>query len=118
MAKESAIRYGLNWDPAICINMESTSNHVEKTLGLAQNIRFSIGEINVFLQVHILENPPYKVLLGRPFDTFTGSTNQTKMDGSSELTLTNPNTKVVVTVPTYRRECGPGEMQKQLYQGF
>ena len=72
----------------------------------------------MFMQVHILDNLPYKVLLGRPFDTFTGSTNQTRTDGSSELTLTDPNTEVVVTVPTYRRGCGPEEMQKQHYQVF
>jgi hypothetical protein len=118
MARESAINYGLNWDPALSISMESASKHVERTLGLARNVRFAIGGINLFLQVHILENPPYKILLGRPFDTFTGSTNRTRTDGSSELTLTDPNTKKVVTVPTYQRGCGPEEMQKQHYQGF
>jgi len=72
----------------------------------------------VFLQVHILENLSYKVLLGRLFDMFTGTTNRTRTDGSSELTLTDPNTKVVVTIPTYRRGCGPEELQKQQYQSF
>lgn len=118
MAREIAVRMGLTWDPAIRINMESASNHVERTLGLARNVRFAVGGIEVFLQVHVLERPPYKVLLGRPFDTFTSSVHKTNSDGSSELVLTDPNTKIVAVVPTYKRGQGPEEMQKQAYQGF
>lgn len=118
MAKESAISYGLTWDPSLCFNMESASGHLESTLGLARNVHFSIAGIDVYLQVHILENPPYKILLGRPFEAFTSCVSKTKFDGSTELTLTDPNTKVVAVVPTYERGKGPEELQKQLYQGF
>jgi len=118
MAKESAIRFGLSWDPSLRFNMESASNHVEKTLGLARNVRFSMGGISVFLQVHILANPPYRVLLGRPFETITGCDAKNNTDGSSELTLTDPNTKKTVVLPTYERGVGPEELQKQHYQDF
>jgi hypothetical protein len=118
MARETAIQFGLTWDPTICIEMESASNHVEKTLGLARNVRFSIGGVNVYLQVHILADPPYKILLGRPFDTFTSSVHRTKTDGTSEVVITDPNTKLVANVPTYRRGQGPEELQKQRFQGF
>jgi hypothetical protein len=118
MARETAIQFGLTWDPTICIEMESASNHVEKTLGLARNVRFSIGGVNVYLQVHILANPPYKILLGRPFDTFTSSVHRTKTDGTSEVVITDPNTKLVANVLTYRRGQGPEELQKQRFQGF
>ena len=104
--------------PSLCINMESASNHIEKTLGLARNVRFFVGGINVYLQVHILENPLYRVLLGRPFERFTACNSSTKVDGSSDLTLTDPNSKKVVIVPTYPRGQGPEEIQKQKYQGF
>ena len=118
MSKESAVQFGLTWDPSLRINMESASNHIEQTLGLARNVRFAVGGINVFLQVHILEKPPYKVLLGRPFDTYTSSVHKTAADGSSELVLTDPNTKVMAVVPTYKRGEGPENMQKQAYQDF
>jgi len=118
MARERAVHFGLTWDPSIRINMESASNHLEKTLGLARNVRFAVGGINVFLQVHILEKPPYKILLGRPFDTFTSSVHKTNSNGTSELVLTDPNTKHVAVVPTYKRGQGPEELQKQAYQGF
>ena len=118
MAKEVAVRAGLTWDPSITINMESASNHLEKTLGLARNVRFAVEGLNIFLQVHILEDPPYGVLLGRPFDTFTSSSVKTNPDASSEIIMTDPNTKVTAIVPTYQRGVSPEQMQKQNFQGF
>lgn len=118
MSRESAVHLGLTWDPALRINMESASNHIEKTLGLARNVRFAVGGIEVFLQVHILERPPYRILLGRPFDTFTSSIHKTNSDGSSELVLTDPNSKIVAVVPTYKRGQGPEVIHKQAYQDF
>ena len=118
MAKDTAVHYGLTWDPSLRFNMESASGHLELTLGLARNVRFSIAGIEIFLQVHILENPPYKILLGRPFEAFASCTAKTNLDGSTELTLTDPNSKKVTIVPTYERGKGPEELQKQLYQDF
>ena len=118
MSRETAVQSGLNWDPNIRINMESASNHVEKTLGLARNVRFAVGGLNLFLQVHILDNPPYRVLLGRPFETLTSAIIKTKIDGSSEIVLTDPNSKEVAVVPTYKRGVGPDDLQKQRYQAF
>jgi len=116
MSKEVAVQ--LTWDPSIRINMESASNHLKKTLGLARNICFTVGGINLYLQVHILEKPPYQVLLGRPFFTVTSSMVRTNPDGSSEITLSDPNTRTLVSVPTYVRGVRPEDLQKQKYQAF
>jgi len=118
MAKEVAVQLGLTWDPTIQINMESASNHLEKTLGLARNVNFNVGGLNFLLQVHILEAPPYRVLLGRPFDRHASSIVQTKLDGATELVLTDPNSKRIAIIPTYERGVGPEELQKQKYQSF
>jgi hypothetical protein len=118
MAKATAVQLGLTWDPLIKINMESASNHLEKTLGLAKNVCFEVGDLKLYLQVHILENPPYKILLGRPFEAYTRSVTQTKSDGTSELILTDPNTKRMAIVPTYERGIGPNEIYRQQYQSF
>jgi len=118
MAKETAIQKGLTWDPNLKINMESATNHVVETLGLARNVCFKIGGINVYLQVHIFENPPYKILLGRPFDAFATSVVRTAADGSSELVLTDPNNGQVSIVPTYKRGEGPEQMKQVKSQDF
>ena len=118
MARKVAIELGLNWDPALRINMESASNHVEKTLGLARNVRFDLGGLNIFLQVHILENPPYRVLLGRTFDRYASTELLTNPDGTSVLTVVDPNTKQRAAIPTYERGTGPETLQKQKFQSF
>jgi hypothetical protein len=118
MSKGVATELGLTWDPGIRINMESASSHVEKSLGIAKNVCFRIGGLNLFLQVHILENPPYRVLLGRPFNVFTSCRTKTFADGSTEITITDPNTKETAIIPTYQRGMGPEQLQKQRYQSF
>ena len=118
MSKKVAVQLGLVWDPTISIEMESASNHVEQTLGVARNVAFDVGGLRLFLQVHVLENPPYRVLLGRPFETLGATVIQTYEDGSSEVVIKDPNTKRVAVVPTYERGKAPGDLQKTKFQDF
>lgn len=118
MAKKVAVQLGLVWDPAIQIDMESASNHTERTLGVARNVLFEVGGLKLFLQVHIFENPPYRVLLGKPFETLGATVLQTFRDGAAEIVIRDPNTKRVAVVPTYKRGETPEDLQKTKYQGF
>jgi len=118
MNKQVVIQLGLIWDPLIRIDMESASNHVERTLGVARNVPFDIGPVKLFLQVHILENPPYRVLLGKPFETLAATVIQTYEDGSSEIVVKDPNTKRIAVVPTYKRGEPPEELQKNKQLDF
>ncbi|KIM34666.1 hypothetical protein M413DRAFT_34609, partial [Hebeloma cylindrosporum] len=81
MSKEAAISLGMHWNPDICINMQSAQGHVERTLGLAQDVPFTFGAVVVLLQIHVLNKPSYKILLGRPFDALTRSNIQNERDG-------------------------------------
>jgi hypothetical protein len=118
MNKKVAVQLGLVWDPGVRIDMESASNHVEQTLGVAHNVSFEVGGLKLFLQVHILENPPYRVLLGKPFERLGAITMQTSEDGSAEIVIKDPNTKRIAVVPTYRRGEAPEDLQKTKYQDF
>ena len=118
MAKRVAIKEGLSWDPNLVVNMESASNHIEKTLGLARNIAFLMGGLTIYLQVHILENPLYDVLLGRPFEIFTNSMLKNMESGEVLLTITDPNMRRQVVMPTYERGQSPDDLQKQGVQSF
>ena len=71
-------------------------------MGLARNVPFRWGELKVYLQVHVIRNPAYKILLGRPFDVLTRSRTDHE-DGNQLLTLTDPNSGKSWTVPTYDR---------------
>lgn len=118
MGKRVAEMLEVEWDPGITIEMESANRSVEKTLGLARNVPFSCGNITVYLQVHILFNPAYKVLMGRPFDTVTESLVKNEKDGSQCLTLTDPTTGERCVMPTYERGRPPEILKRPVKEDF
>ena len=103
MALRTAEKLMLNWDPDVQIYMQSANGQLKKSAGLARNVPFLFGDITVYLQVHVIDQPAYKVLLGRPFEILTESTIRNKTDGSQTLTIRDPNSKKRVTMPTHVR---------------
>lgn len=103
MAQATAVELGIGWDPDTFIYMQSANGQTEKSVGLAKNVPFCFGDITVYLQVHIIKEPAYKVLLGRPFEILTASMVNNKTDGSQILTLTDPANQKRVVVPTFAR---------------
>lgn len=113
MSEATAGELGVSWDPDVRIHMQSANNQIEMTLGLARNIPFLFGDITVYLQVHIIRKPAYKVLLGRPFDTLTESLVKNTSDGGQTITILDPNTGKRCTIPTYARGRDPGIARKK-----
>lgn len=103
MVESTARRLKLSWDPDVVINMQSANGTIEPTLGLSRNVPFLFDHLTVYLQVHIVRNAAYKVLLGRPFDLLTQSVISNSSDGDQLITLTDPNTNKRCVVPTYER---------------
>ena len=103
MALDMAKEIGLIWDPKIQIFMQSANRTMERSVGLARNVPFQWGQLMVYLQVHIIKGPAYKVLLGRPFDALTKSQIDNQEDGGQVITLTDPNSGKVFAVPTFDR---------------
>ena len=101
----------LIYDPTITLRMQSANGAITPSLGLARNVPFRIGDIILYLQVHILRNPAYDVLLGRPFDVLTQSIIHNYANEDQTITIRDPNTGKAVTVPTVPR--GPPRHRKQ-----
>jgi hypothetical protein len=59
-----------------------------------------IGDITLYLQVHVLRSPAYDILLGRPFDILTQSVVRNYRDENQTITIVDPNTSKTATVPT------------------
>ena len=118
MSKDAAISLKMSWDPDISINMQSAQGHVEPTLGLATDVPFTFGDLTVMLQVHIINKPSYKILLGRPFDALTRSTIQNEKDGSQMVTITDPASDHRIVLPTYPRNQGPSRAVKEDSESF
>ncbi|KXN91871.1 hypothetical protein AN958_11626 [Leucoagaricus sp. SymC.cos] len=80
MSCEATSTCRITWDPELTINMQSANGQITKTCGLAKNVPFNFENVTIYLQVHVMEQAPYRVLLGRPFDVITESqiTNSTE----------------------------------------
>ncbi|KNZ77266.1 hypothetical protein J132_05976 [Termitomyces sp. J132] len=104
MSAEIASNIGLYYDPNIVLNMQSANGTMDQSLGLAHNVPCTIGDITIYLQIHVLWFPTYDILLGRPFDVLTQSTVNTLSDVETTITIMDPNTGKWHTIPTF--PCG------------
>ena len=82
----------LLYNPDIRLNMVSANGGVNQSLGVVQNVTFLVGDITVYLQVHILQSPAYDILLDRPFDILTQSVVQNFRNEHQTITIKDPNT--------------------------
>ncbi|XP_006463135.1 hypothetical protein AGABI2DRAFT_74096 [Agaricus bisporus var. bisporus H97] len=114
MSREAASECKLAWDPSMAINMQSANGGITQTCGLAKNVPFLFGTITAYLQVHVIEDAPYRVLLGRPFDVLLESKITNSGTGHQFITITDPNTKEWASLATYAK----GELPRTLETNF
>ena len=100
MSEEVSNALALPYDPTIRLNMVSANGGIDQSLGLARNVPFLVGDIVLYLQVHVLCAPAYDILLGRPFDVLTQSVVRNFLDENQTVTILDPNTGRKATVPT------------------
>jgi len=100
MSEEVCNMLALPYDPTIRLNMVSVNGGVNQSLGLACNVPFIIGNLTLYLQVHVLRDPAYNILLGRPFNILTQSVVRNFSNEDQMITILNPNTGKRATVPT------------------
>ncbi|KAI0323141.1 hypothetical protein GY45DRAFT_1265076, partial [Cubamyces sp. BRFM 1775] len=93
----------LAYDPSIRLNMVSANGETDKSLGLVRNVPFRIADIVLYLQVHVIRNAAYDILLGRPFDVLTKSVVKNFENEDQTITIQCPNTGQVATIPTMPR---------------
>jgi hypothetical protein len=84
--------------------MESANKSKDETMGLLQDLKLKIGEYDFYVQVQVVKDAPYELLLGRPFLTLTQASHKHFSNGDSRLTLTDPNTRDTITIPTRCRK--------------
>ncbi|KAF7324148.1 Integrase catalytic domain-containing protein [Mycena kentingensis (nom. inval.)] len=97
------------YDPTIVLQMQSANGSVTPSLGLARNVPFRVHDITLYLQVHVVRNPAYDILLGRPFDVLTQSVVHNYSNDEQTITIRDPNTGRTATVPTIPRGSARGK---------
>ncbi|KAI9060949.1 hypothetical protein FKP32DRAFT_1576974, partial [Trametes sanguinea] len=83
---------GMWYDPSIQLHMISANGEVDKSLGLVRNVPFCVADIVLYLQVHVIRNAAYDMLLGRPFDVLTKSVVKNFENEDQTITIRCPNT--------------------------
>lgn len=108
MLETQCTELSLAYDPTVILQMQSANGSINPSLGLAHNILFMITKTTLYLQVHIIRNPPYDILLGRPFDVITASIVHNYTNEDQTIMIHDPNTGQTVTVPTFPRTFSHG----------
>ncbi|KAJ2934660.1 hypothetical protein H1R20_g2455, partial [Candolleomyces eurysporus] len=85
------------------LTMESANTTTSDTKGLIPNLKVTIGGCDFYLQVQVVDNASYDMLLGRPFHVLTEAMVRHFKNGDATATLTDPNTGAIITVPTKAR---------------
>ncbi|KAG5640509.1 hypothetical protein DXG03_008272 [Asterophora parasitica] len=104
MSEEVCHNLHIHYDPTVILHMQSANGTVNPSLSLARNVPCTIGNITLYLQIHVIWNPAYDILLGRPFDVLTCSSVKMHLADKTIITITDPNTHVVTSIPLFA--CG------------
>ena len=91
----------LIYDPCIKLCMQSANGEVNETLGLTWNVPMLVGVIMLYIQIHIVCNLAYDVLLGRPFDIVSESIVHNHSNKEQTITIHDLNTGETTAVPTF-----------------
>ncbi|KAJ8582519.1 hypothetical protein M405DRAFT_750128 [Rhizopogon salebrosus TDB-379] len=103
MSEAVSRRLSLSYDPSVTLHMQSANGDIDRSLGLSRNVPFRIGNLTFYLQVHVIRNPAYDVLLGRPFDVLLESTVVNYPNEDQTITLHEPGMGRPLAVPTIGR---------------
>ncbi len=106
------------WDPKSSSQLLCVNGTCDTTLGVVRNILLKIGDwIVVYMQMHVVRHAAYNVLLGRPFDVLMSCTVVNSPDWRQTITVHCPDSKHVLTIPTYVRGESPS-LSCSYPQGF
>ncbi|KAF8221235.1 hypothetical protein L208DRAFT_1534265, partial [Tricholoma matsutake] len=103
MSEEVCHELGLTYDPSIHIPLQSANGGIDQSLGLARNVPCKVSSITLYMQIHIIRNPAYDILLGQPFDVLIESTVKNYRNEAQTITIFDPNSTRSCTIPTIPR---------------
>ena len=89
--------------PDLATTLEAANKSKEDTLGVVENARLKIGGIEFRLQIHVVGDAPFDILLGRPFFALASCVTRDQMSGDQSVALTDPNSGIQLMMPTRQR---------------
>lgn len=87
--------------------MESANATTNTTVGLIENHPVQLGPITLHLQIQVVEEAPFEVLLGRPFFDITSCAEVSRSGGGHELRVKDPSNGLLYVFATQPRPHRP-----------
>lgn len=72
--------------------MESANATTTMTLGLVENFPVQLGPVTIYLQIQVVDEAPFEVLLGRPFFDITSCSEVSTAGGKHVIHIKDPKT--------------------------
>jgi hypothetical protein len=89
---------GNNLQVERALKMQAANSTVTKMHGRLRNIQFTFNNIDIYLQVQVVPNAPYDILLSCPFYTLMECITKDFANGDQHLTVMDPNTRQCITI--------------------
>ncbi len=90
MHADLAHEVGTLINPRRRLEMEGANSSTSWTLGCAENLSMRIGDVSFHVHAYVVENAPFRLLLGRPFHSLLLTKLEDNLDGSVNLTICKP----------------------------
>ncbi|KZP33323.1 hypothetical protein FIBSPDRAFT_721670 [Athelia psychrophila] len=86
--------------------------HASPLIGIVRNLLLTVGGVDSYHQIIVMEHTSYDILLGRPFIKHLKCLNSEIADGSHHVSIADPINGERTTIPTAARKwtapVGPG----------
>ena len=86
--------------PTKTYNMVAADHSRSSTLGTLENVLLKFGDVELYIQVQVVEDAPFNILLGQPFFAVAGAQTSHSTSGEQLITLKDPNSGSVLTLAT------------------
>ena len=107
MRKDIWEKTGLSLNPDTASVVEAANSSKSHTLGAIPEVTMTIGNVDLAVHVHVVEEAPFEVLLGRPFFVLTACETKDAEDGGQALKIRDPWQGKTALVPTRCTAAGP-----------
>ncbi|KAG6328600.1 hypothetical protein ID866_10491 [Astraeus odoratus] len=103
------------------MTLEAANKSKEEMLGIVENMRLKIGGMEFKLQIHVVGDAPFDLLLGHPFFSLASCVTCDQMLGDQSILLMDPNMGIQMLLPTRKRErptCEPQFLKEEDAEQF
>ena len=97
-------KLNVSLDPNQAVKMEAANSTVNLTNGLVEDYPIRIDNMEVYVQMQVVDDAPYEVLLGRPFFAVYRCSEISASDGDVLLQIVDPTTGRPKVFPTHARK--------------